>query len=104
MNNAPSCSDCAHCSNGWCRRSVGKHFDVGSNGYRSRLDVGCSNERARDRTLTRRLRCGPSGRYFEPKGSELPMRGMTGTVIIDEFASFGRVHDTVGDSDGDDGA
>lgn len=104
MIDAPSCSDCAHCSNGWCVRSVGKHFDVGSNGYRSRLNVSCAGERASERALTKRWKCGPSGRYFEPKGAELPMRGMTGVVIIDEFASLGRVHDTVGDSDGDDGA
>jgi hypothetical protein len=86
---APSCSDCAHCSHGWCRRSVGKHFDVGSNGYRSRLDVSCANERGSDRTLTRRWRCGPVGRYFEHKAMALPMVPR---------------HDTVGDSDGDDGA
>lgn len=104
MIDAPSCSDCAHCSNGWCKRSVGKHFDVGSNGYRSRLNVSCAGERASDRALTKRWKCGPMGRYFEPKAMALPMGGMSGTIIFDEYASFGRAHDTVGDSDGDDGA
>lgn len=100
----PSCSDCAHCHTGWCVRSIGRHFNAGSNSYRSRLNVSCAHERASERTLTRRWKCGPSGRYFEPKGANLPIRGMSGTVIIDEAASFTRVHDTLADSDGDDGA
>lgn len=100
----PSCSDCTHCSNGWCNRSIGRHFSAGSNSYRSRLNVSCANERASERTLTRRWKCGPSGRYFEPKSIDLPIRGMTGAVVVDEAASFARVHDTLADSDGDDGA
>ncbi|MCX7284392.1 MAG: hypothetical protein NTX28_10165 [Novosphingobium sp.] len=66
--------------------------------------MSCAHERSSERTLTGRWKCGPSGRYFESNGIDLPMRGMTGTVIIDEAAAFPRVHDTVADSDGDDGA
>lgn len=104
MSEAPSGADCAHNSGGTCVRSIGTHFNAGVNGYRRRLNVGCATERSRDRTLTRRVCCGPSARFFEPKGSLDPIGGKQGTVIIDEAASFARVHDTVGDSDGDDGA
>lgn len=100
----PSCSDCAHCSHGWCVRSIGTHFNGGINGYRSRLNVSCASERASDRTLTRRWRCGPVGRFFETKAMALPIGGKSGTVVIDEAALFVRVHDTIADSDGDDGA
>lgn len=100
----PSCGDCANNKAAMCVRSIGRHFDAKTNGYRSRLSVICVIERSRERDLTKRQRCGPSARFFEPKGSLAPIGGMQGTVIIDEAAAFARVHDTLGDSDGDDGA
>lgn len=109
-----SCSDCAHCSQGWCSRSIGRHFSAGINGYRSRLNVSCASERASERTLTRRWKCGPSARYFEPKGSDLPLKGKSGFTIADGRVNIAHVrvtnlpsacmHDTIADSDGDDGA
>lgn len=104
MTDAPSCSDCAHCSHGWCVRSIGRHFNAGFNGYRSRLNVSCANERASERTLTRRWKCGASGRYFEPKGVSAPMGETIGAVISGGHATACKVRDTIADSDGDDGA
>lgn len=97
-------SECAHNRKGRCVRPIGTHFSAGFNAYRKRLDVDCKLERGRNRDLLKRQCCGPSARFFEPKGSLAPMGGMQGNVIIDEAAGFTRVHDTVGDSDGDDGA
>lgn len=103
-NAVPVGADCAHNQNGTCTRPIGKHFSAGFNGYRSRLHVGCATERSRERDLTKRQCCGPSARFFEPKGAMAPLLGMQGTVIMDEAVAFTRVHDTVGDSDGDDGS
>lgn len=86
------CKDCDHISGGTCVRPIGLHFDAGSNGYRKRLHVGAALERSRTRTLTKRECCGPDAKFFEPKGSRAPI------------AAVGHVCDTIGDSDGDDGA
>lgn len=102
--NAPSCLDCGHRKANHCIRAVRRHFDAKTNSYRSRMDVLCTSERASDRNLVKRLKCGPSGRYFEPSGLSLPIGGKQGTVTIDEAAKFARVRDTVADSDGDDGS
>lgn len=98
------CCDCTHIQNGTCVRPTKRHFSAAFNGYRSRLHVGAALERSRDRDLTKRVCCGPSARFFEPKVFEQPINGKQGTVIIDEAAFFRRAHDTIGDSDGDDGS
>lgn len=104
MSDAVKCCDCAHINNGSCDRPVARHFHCGSNSYRSRLHVLAALERNRTKTLTGRVTCGPDARYFEPKLPDFPIQGKQGTVIIDEAAAFPRVHDTLADSDGDDGA
>lgn len=90
----PVCADCTHINQGSCERSIGKHFSAGFNGYRSRLHVSAAMERARRKTLDGRVTCGPEGQFFEPKGSDAPLNASAGA----------RVHDTIADSDGDDGA
>lgn len=91
-NGAPICADCEHINRGSCVRPIGKHFNAGVNGYRSRLNVGAAMERARRKTLDGRPTCGPEGQFFERKGSHAPM-----VPVV-------RPRDTIADSDGDDGA
>lgn len=85
----PACAACAHIDNGSCVRPIGRHFDGAFNAWRSRLHVSAALERSRRRTLTGRATCGPDGLFFESGAACAPLM---------------RRHDTVADSDGDDGA
>lgn len=99
---APDCNTCLHKQGRLtCSRPVGSAWNPATSQRRSRLNVDCGVERSTQRTFGRRRRCGPEGWFWEPR----EILGKRGTVIIDEAARFTTAqHDTVGDSDGDDGA
>lgn len=101
---APSCSDCVHLQGKvQCGRPVASNWNPARNQRRSRVACSIELERTDRKVLgSKRVRCGTAGIYFEAKGP--PIGGMSGTFYIDEAAGFARVHDTIGDSDGDDGA
>lgn len=101
---APSCSDCVHLQGKvQCGRPVASNWNPARNQRRSRLATSIEMERTDRKVLgSTRVRCGTAGIYFEPKGP--PIGGKSGSFIVDEAAQFPRVHDTVGDSDGSDGA
>lgn len=101
---APACFDCIHLQGKTiCGRPVPSYWNPAANQRRSRVASSIQMERTDRKVLgSKRVRCGTAGIYFEPKGP--PIGGKSGTVIIDEAAGFARVHDTKGDSDGDDGA
>ena len=100
----PDCHDCIHLQGKTtCGRPVPSYWDPARNQRRSRVARSIESERTDRKVLgSNRVRCGTTGIYFEPKGP--PIGGMSGTVIIDEAAGFPRMRDTIGDSDGTDGA
>lgn len=105
MEEAPPCSGCRWLAAGdMCRRPIGSQWSALPYQRRSHLFVRASFERSNRKFFgQRREKCGPEGLFWEPK-PEPAIGGMSGTVIIDEAAGFARKHDTIADSDGDDGA
>jgi hypothetical protein len=92
VSDVPSCTDCEHLQGkAQCGRPVPSYWNPATNQRRSRLSVEAHLERS-DRKVfgAHRLRCGPQGVFFMPRAdwSDAPLPE----------------HDTVGDSDGDDGA
>jgi hypothetical protein len=93
MTAAPLCADCRHChASITCTRPVESFWNPATNQRRSRLHVAVTFERS-DRKFFGRTRekCGPQGWFWEPK------------VSVADVSIVPR-HDTVADSDGDDGA
>lgn len=105
MSDLPSCADCAHLQGtSQCGRPVASYWNPATNQRRSRLTVAATFERSNCQFFGRtREKCGPDGLFFEPKGA-WDIHGKRGTVIVDELAAIAKPHDTVADSDGDDGA
>jgi len=104
LQNVPECADCIHLQGKTtCGRPVPSYWNPATNQRRSRVAASIEMERTDRKVLgSKRVRCGTAGIYFEAKGP--PIGGKSGTVIIDEAAHFLPGRDTVGDSDGDDGA
>lgn len=94
MNLEPPCTDCVHLQGtSICGRPVPSYWNPATGQRRSRVASSIAMERS-DRKVfgSKRVRCGPTAIYFEA-----PFEG-----AVPEVSS--RRHDTVGDSDGDDGA
>lgn len=80
FSNPPACVDCEHSWRGIgrptytrCARPTGERFDRVSGLLIDTVDRPARAERSRDRGLfSRALRCGPSGRFFEPKVDRRP--------------------------------
>lgn len=90
---APDCNTCLHKQGRLtCSRPVGSAWNPATSQRRSRLNIDCGVERSTQRTFGRRRRCGPEGWFWEPR------------AVIDAAIGSSAEHDTVGDSDGDDGA
>lgn len=87
---APSCTDCIHLQGtSTCGRPVPSYWNPATNQRRSRVAAPIAMERTDRKVLgSKRVRCGTEAIYFEPKGPPIGAR----------------VHDTIADSDGDDGS
>jgi hypothetical protein len=88
---APDCADCAHLQGtSQCGRPVPRYYNPATRQYRSRIAVSAAFERSDRKFFGRqREKCGPEGVFFAPRDwpdAPLPQ------------------HDTLADSDGDDGA
>lgn len=97
MGQTPSCTDCVHLQGKTiCGRPVPSYWNPARNQRRSRVASSIEMERSDRKVLgSKRVRCGPTGIYFEPP-FEAVIAGKNGAVIIDEAAGFAR--------QGDDGA
>lgn len=104
MRLEPPCADCIHLQGtSTCGRPVPSYWNPATSQRRSRVASSIEMERSDRKVLgSKRVRCGTAGLYFEAKGP--PIGGKSAAIIIDEMAQFPCVRDTVGDSDGDDGA
>jgi hypothetical protein len=92
MSEGPNCQQCIHLAGRLtCARPVESHWNAATRQRRSRLNVDAGIERSSQRSLLRKRRCGPEGLFFEQR-------------FPAEDVAKPHEHDTVGDSDGDDGA
>lgn len=68
------CTDCQHHRGcGWvdddhCKRPTSDRKSPVDGRLVDRLDVYAHRERSSDKSMFGRVRCGPSARFFEPKG------------------------------------
>lgn len=88
MNVSPSCEMCAHLQGKTqCGRPVPSYWNPATNQRRSRVASSIEMERSDRKVLGNlRERCGPHAQFFSPRWQPAPQ------------------HNTIADSDGDDGA
>jgi hypothetical protein len=94
----PPCTGCIHLQGkAICGRPVPSYWNPATNQRRSRVASSIEMERSDRKVLgSKRVRCGPQGRYFEapfPAAKD---------IAVPEVSAHR--HDTIGDSDGDDGS
>jgi hypothetical protein len=88
--NAPSCDDCIHLQGkAQCGRPVPSYWNPATNQRRSRVAASIEIERSTRKVIGNlRERCGPNAQFFMARWPAVPAQQ----------------HDTIADSDGDDGA